>query len=100
MVVGGSTPQYVRLDEEAMSIEKSYDSLCQEMCAKVEQAAELLREAKELATKAGIYPLDYDDWTELREIIGNFIEVNKVAWETSSWCTVPPDGWNSSGCTF
>ena len=78
-------------------IEKDYDTLVEEMMSKIEQAIKLLNEAKEAATKAGVNPLSYDDWYDLREAIGGILQA-ETAWDNSSWCG--DSSWNDSGCSY
>ncbi len=69
-------------------IEKDFRTLQQEVNAKVAQAVELLKEAKEIAThsRAGT-PMGMDDYEDLREIVGEFIAMNNDdGWDSSMKC--------------
>ena len=83
-----------------MSIEKSYDELCEEMNGKIDQAIELLKEARTLATQAGVDLPSYDNWDDLRNIFDGITLPAPRAWD-SSGCSYGSDtGWDSSGCSF
>jgi hypothetical protein len=78
-------------------IEKDYDTYCEEINQKVEEATRLLREAKEAAVKAGINLVDHDYWQDLRDVTDPFF--NGKSWDSSNWCG-GDDSWNDSGCSI
>jgi hypothetical protein len=66
-------------------LENDYDSLRQEMEDKLARAIDLLKEARDIASRLQLGVLkEYDTWDDLREIVGEFIELEPTTvWESS-----------------
>lgn len=81
-------------------IEKDFDKVVEEMSNKIKQAIELLKEANQLASQAGVTTDYYGDLANLKEVVQD-ISPAPQAWNQSSWCAFSEDndGWNNSGCS-